>query len=505
MDTLMAGKRSRRARSRLRPRRSAAASCRRRKSRARRRRRRRSTCPRAPTSPTDVHGLHAAVPRLPRRQGHLARRHRRLHQRDRAVPQPVAVPPREGRRRERRRVQGAHPPDAARRSSTIAKAEESLLVPAVAWGYFPVNSDGNDLVVWTDDDRTQRAAALHVPAPAEATVPLHRRLLPARRVGRRRLRRVPRGDDGLARPASASSELFAADRYQEYLLLHGLSVEMTEALAELLAPPHPRGVGLRRRGRPDARGAVPPAVPRVALLVGLPRVPRPRRPGEGRRAARDRPHRRDAHRGVPARARAEHLGDHRPPPRGEVLRRVAVRAMPFVSGRVRFTPPTDRSTTQEFGSKPIGRRRRRGVHQAKTVAITAAPPSGSTSAGAPWARVRRGPESWPRTPRLSACTVLALETATTQIPIAATPRVVIVTLRRAVHADLRNTSQQRGCIDDKGEGQPADLAPELRRRRVHRHACRNPRVPMSCQAEHLPPRESGLGDASISNGTSGPQ
>jgi 5-methyltetrahydrofolate--homocysteine methyltransferase len=28
-------------------------------------------------------------------------------------------------------------------------------------------------------------------------------------------------------------ELFAADQYQDYLLLHGLSVEMTEALAEL--------------------------------------------------------------------------------------------------------------------------------------------------------------------------------------------------------------------------------------------------------------------------------
>src|SRR5439155_747721 len=34
-----------------------------------------------------------------------------------------------------------------------AKAE-GLLVPAVAWGYFPVNADGDDLVVWSDDDRT---------------------------------------------------------------------------------------------------------------------------------------------------------------------------------------------------------------------------------------------------------------------------------------------------------------------------------------------------------------
>ena len=46
------------------------------------------------------------------REGHLARRHRRLHQRDGALPQPVAVPAREGR--ERRRLQGPHPADAPR-------------------------------------------------------------------------------------------------------------------------------------------------------------------------------------------------------------------------------------------------------------------------------------------------------------------------------------------------------------------------------------------------------
>ena len=35
------------------------------------------------------------------------------------------------------------------------------------------------------------------------------------------------------RATEREQELFAADRYQDYLLLHGLSVEMTEALAEL--------------------------------------------------------------------------------------------------------------------------------------------------------------------------------------------------------------------------------------------------------------------------------
>ena len=39
--------------------------------------------------------LHAAVPRRAGGQGHPARRHRRVHQRDRAVPQPVAVPARQ--------------------------------------------------------------------------------------------------------------------------------------------------------------------------------------------------------------------------------------------------------------------------------------------------------------------------------------------------------------------------------------------------------------------------
>ena len=74
-----------------------------------------------------------------------------------------------------------------------AKAE-GWLVPAVAWGYFPVNAAGDDLVVWTDDDAHDRAVPLQLPAPAEGPVPLHRRLLPQRRLRRRRLRRLPRGD-----------------------------------------------------------------------------------------------------------------------------------------------------------------------------------------------------------------------------------------------------------------------------------------------------------------------
>ena len=87
-------------------------------------------------------------------------------------------------RRERRRVQGAHPPDAARRSSTIAKAGGLARARGRRGATSPVNAEGNDLVVWKDDTRTQEWLRFYVPAPAQGAVPLHRRLLPPGRVRR---------------------------------------------------------------------------------------------------------------------------------------------------------------------------------------------------------------------------------------------------------------------------------------------------------------------------------
>ncbi len=111
-----------------------------------------------------------------------------------------------------------------------AKAEQ-LLNPAVAWGYFPVNSDGDDLIVWTGDDRNEERTRFNF----------------ARQRKDRNLcisdffRSVESGAADYAAfhivtmghaVSERERELFAADRYQDYLLLHGLGVEMTEALAE---------------------------------------------------------------------------------------------------------------------------------------------------------------------------------------------------------------------------------------------------------------------------------
>jgi 5-methyltetrahydrofolate--homocysteine methyltransferase len=118
------------------------------------------------------------------------------------------------------------------REQLDAAKAEGWLVPAAAWGYFPVNSDGNDLVVWTDDDR--RNERLRFTFPRQRA---DRHLCIADF-----FRSDESGDADYAafhvvtmgeRATERERALFEADKYQEYLLTHGLSVEMTEALAEL--------------------------------------------------------------------------------------------------------------------------------------------------------------------------------------------------------------------------------------------------------------------------------
>ncbi len=111
-----------------------------------------------------------------------------------------------------------------------AKAE-GLLVPAVAWGYFAVNSQGDDLVVWKDDDRSQEWLRFHFPRQRKA--PFHCisdffRPLSSGEADYAGFHVVTMGK----RATEREHELFADNKYQDYLLLHGLSVEMTEALAE---------------------------------------------------------------------------------------------------------------------------------------------------------------------------------------------------------------------------------------------------------------------------------
>jgi 5-methyltetrahydrofolate--homocysteine methyltransferase len=116
-----------------------------------------------------------------------------------------------------------------------AKAE-GLLVPQVVYGWFPVNADGDDLVVWTDESRTTERTRFSFPRqrkePFLCIADFFRPLIDGRpgsgEADYAAFHIVTMGEAISERTA----ELFAADKYQDYLLLHGLGVEMAEALAE---------------------------------------------------------------------------------------------------------------------------------------------------------------------------------------------------------------------------------------------------------------------------------
>ena len=127
-----------------------------------------------------------------------------VHQRDRAVPQPVAVPAREGATAARTTT-SSRTGSGRSCASSWPRPRPDLLVPQVVYGYFPANGDGNDLVIWTDESRTtERPLPLPPPerAPFLCIADFFRPV-----DWRGRLRRLPHRHDGRAcrtrRPSSS--------------------------------------------------------------------------------------------------------------------------------------------------------------------------------------------------------------------------------------------------------------------------------------------------------------
>ncbi len=111
-----------------------------------------------------------------------------------------------------------------------AKAEQTLN-PQVVYGYYPVGSSNDDLIVFSDTDRTNELARFTFPRQKREPylcIADFFRPLDSKEVDYAAFHIVTMG-----RMASeVAAEYFKENRYQDYLLLHGLSVEMAEALAE---------------------------------------------------------------------------------------------------------------------------------------------------------------------------------------------------------------------------------------------------------------------------------
>jgi 5-methyltetrahydrofolate--homocysteine methyltransferase len=200
--------------------------------------------------------------------------------------------------------------------------DEKILQPAVVYGYFPCNAEGNDLIIWnpqaldganTPGERwTGESQAASPPRrarpPRDASAPgaILERLRFPRQPDKRRLcisdffRPIDSGETDViglhcvtmgSAVSAAAQELFKANRYTDYLYLHGLGVETAEALAEFWHKRMRQELGIANEDSPRIKELFTqhyrgsrysfgyPACPDMSMQQNLFRLLRPERIG----------------------------------------------------------------------------------------------------------------------------------------------------------------------------------------------------------------------------------
>lgn len=110
-------------------------------------------------------------------------------------------------------------------------AEQRLLEPKVVYGYFPCQSEGDDLLVYDGDGKAVLATFTFPRQPGDRHLCLAD-FFTSRESGRMDVVAFQLVTMGRV-AAEHSARLFASNNYKDYLYFHGLSVECAEALAEL--------------------------------------------------------------------------------------------------------------------------------------------------------------------------------------------------------------------------------------------------------------------------------
>jgi 5-methyltetrahydrofolate--homocysteine methyltransferase len=109
--------------------------------------------------------------------------------------------------------------------------KEQLLVPQVVYGYFPCQSEGDDLIIYRDDQKTEWVR-FQFPRQKETPQRCISDFFFPKTSGRMDVFGAFIVTVG-TRASESTQELFKKNSYSDYLYLHGLSVETAEALAEL--------------------------------------------------------------------------------------------------------------------------------------------------------------------------------------------------------------------------------------------------------------------------------
>jgi 5-methyltetrahydrofolate--homocysteine methyltransferase len=127
--------------------------------------------------------------------------------------------------------------------------DQRLLQPRVVYGFFPCQSDANDLLIYDAEGRTERLRFQFPRQPDGEQLCISDFFAP-RDSGRMDVVAMHLVTVG-RRIGERCHELFAADQYTDYLYLHGLSVELTEALAEYWHQQIRRAWGIAAADSPD--------------------------------------------------------------------------------------------------------------------------------------------------------------------------------------------------------------------------------------------------------------
>ncbi len=148
------------------------------------------------------------------------------------------------------------------------------LEAAVVYGYFPCVSEGNDLVILHHEGPNKGEERLRFSFPRQSR---DRRLCIADFFSTRESGKtdvvafhvVTMGNT----VSKAANELFAANEYREYLELHGLSVQLTEALAEHWHARIREEMSVRGEDAPDIQGILDQGYRGSRYSFGYPACP----------------------------------------------------------------------------------------------------------------------------------------------------------------------------------------------------------------------------------------
>jgi 5-methyltetrahydrofolate--homocysteine methyltransferase len=148
------------------------------------------------------------------------------------------------------------------------------LEAAVVYGYFPCVSEGNDLIILQHEGPLKGQERLRFSFPRQRR---DRRLCIADFFAPKESGRV----DVIAMHvvtmgntvSKAANELFQSDRYREYLELHGLSVQLTEALAEYWHARVREELSVRGSDSPDLQGILDQGYRGSRYSFGYPACP----------------------------------------------------------------------------------------------------------------------------------------------------------------------------------------------------------------------------------------